>query len=131
MRRESQRRWEKANPERVRASKQRYRAANKERLREASRNYKARNRDAIWAADLRRLYDLSPEDYAQLFERQSGACAVCREKPSAQRLAVDHDHNSGRVRGLLCRVCNTALGAFCDSPERFDSAAAYLRKEGT
>jgi DNA-directed RNA polymerase subunit RPC12/RpoP len=60
---------------------------------------------------LRRLYGITPEQYDELLERQQGKCAVClKDKEEFNvRLAVDHDHVSGEIRGLLCRYCNHRL----------------------
>ncbi len=57
---------------------------------------------------LMRLYGITPEQYNELLERQSGGCAICAKSPDTegQSLAVDHDHKSGEIRGLLCRYCN-------------------------
>lgn len=69
-----------------------------------------------------------PVDYAALLERQGGACAICLTKPKKKRLAVDHCHKTGQVRGLLCGQCNFALGAFQDNRETIQSAIAYLER---
>lgn len=71
---------------------------------------------------------LTEEQYAELFERQGGACAICGEKPKGGRLAIDHIHGTTTVRGLLCSKCNTALGLFKDDPHRLASAIEYLRR---
>lgn len=74
-------------------------------------------------------YGLSPEQYMEILEAQQGKCAICREEPTTKRgLAVDHNHKTGQVRGLLCTGCNTALGSFKDSEEILTSAIEYLRK---
>lgn len=57
---------------------------------------------------------------------QSERCAICREVPAKGRLQVDHDHATGRIRGLLCGNCNKAMGLFRDDPERLRSAISYL-----
>jgi hypothetical protein len=87
---------------------------------------------------LRRRYGISPEEYNQLFEAQGGVCAIChRPCRSGRALAVDHDHHTGKVRGLLCVCCNQAIGAFGDDPEVMSRALRYLRlaeqaqREGT
>lgn len=70
-------------------------------------------------------------DYVGMLMRQKGCCAVCDSMLDSSRytkLAVDHDHKTGKVRGLLCTNCNTALGLMKDSPERLARAAAYLNK---
>jgi hypothetical protein len=77
---------------------------------------------------LRRLYGLSTEQYDELLERQSGNCAVCL-RPESEfnvRLAVDHDHISGEVRGLLCRYCNHRLVGRHRDPELLRRIADYL-----
>ena len=58
---------------------------------------------------LRQRYGLSPEEFAELETTHNGVCAICAEPPSAFGLVVDHDHQSGRVRGLLCLASNYAL----------------------
>ncbi len=69
---------------------------------------------------------LDEEGYNIWLQRQGGVCAICKAKPVGARLAVDHDHKTMRVRGLLCRQCNTALGSFNDDPSRLRAAVAYL-----
>lgn len=75
---------------------------------------------------LKYRYGITPEQYDEMLEAQEGVCAICKEAPTQQRLAVDHDHKTGEVRGLLCFSCNTALGHFRDDPERLISASDYL-----
>lgn len=63
-----------------------------------------------------KVYGITGDDYAALLKRQGGKCAICRARPKSKRLAVDHDHKSGAVRGLLCSRCNHDLmGAAWDS----------------
>lgn len=85
-----------------------------------------------WVRKLRRHYDLSPEDYETLLEGQNGVCAICGrdEDPSAfvTRLTVDHCHDTGKVRGLLCGPCNRAIGLFNDDASVIERAAAYLAR---
>lgn len=71
------------------------------------------------------VYKISIADLRALREKQDGVCGVCRsDKP----LHVDHDHASGRVRGLLCTTCNTGLGKLGDSVETLRRAIAYLER---
>lgn len=72
-------------------------------------------------------YGLSEEDYERLLAEQGGVCAICEEPPSGRwkRLAVDHDHETGEVRGLLCITCNTLLGRL---EARWDATMDYLKK---
>lgn len=73
------------------------------------------------------VYGLAPGEYDALLAKQGGACAICRGKPRRLRLAVDHDHTTGRVRGLLCKRCNhDLLGAAHDDPAILRRALEYL-----
>lgn len=75
-----------------------------------------------------RQYGLTPEAYQARFAEQCGLCAICRRPEQRHpNLAVDHDHATGRVRGLLCTDCNTGIGKLGDSPERLLRAVEYLR----
>lgn len=81
---------------------------------------------------LKSQYDIDHEVYDQMLERQGGVCAICHKPPPERAnggvLHVDHDHATRKVRGLLCRRCNPALGAFDDDPGRLRRAAEYLEK---
>jgi len=91
---------------------------------------------AIRRSNLERKYGISLDDYRALFEAQGGVCAICglentRKTEYADKawsLAVDHDHTTGKVRGLLCSRCNWAIGLFSESPDVIENAAAYVRK---
>jgi hypothetical protein len=74
--------------------------------------------------NLRRIYGLTTEAYEKMLTRQNGACYLCRAKPVGRRLAVDHDHATGRIRGLLCTGCNVKLGWY---EARKELIAQYLR----
>lgn len=72
-------------------------------------------------------YGLEPGQYDLLLAAQDGACAICRRKPGAKRLAVDHDHTTEEVRGLLCKACNRdVLGHLRDDTEALQRAIEYL-----
>lgn len=78
-----------------------------------------------------REYRMTPDEYAAMVAAQAGRCAICGEAPEPaghRRLAlfVDHDHETGAVRGLLCGPCNTGIGHLKDDPERLRVAAKYL-----
>lgn len=82
---------------------------------------------------LKSTYGLSGADYDALLAAQAGVCAICRQPETSQvkgkvkALAVDHCHQSGKVRGLLCKNCNTALGSLRDSIPLLENALAYLK----
>ena len=69
------------------------------------------------------LYDLTPGKFSELCADQDYRCAICRQ---VKELHVDHDHTTDKVRGLLCKKCNTALGGFNDSAELLIAALEYL-----
>jgi hypothetical protein len=106
--------WRKKNPARVLAS---------------VKSWKARHpgRDADYKR--KAAYGITREQFDRLRLSQTGKCAICkRDFSSGKDQHVDHDHQSGRVRGLLCSGCNTALGLMKDSPERLRAAADYLER---
>lgn len=100
-----------------------YRANYPEKQRElrVSRHATAYHRN--W--HLQRVYGMSSADYEALYRRQAGRCAVCGCAVEDGKLHVDHDHTTGRVRGLLCQKCNRGIGLFNDSPQRLRAAAEY------
>jgi hypothetical protein len=94
----------------------------KERLLLGSRNY-----------NLRGHYGLSSDGYRRFHDSQNGLCAICKKAETStflgtvRRLAVDHDHITGKIRGLLCNACNRGVSNFRDDPELMEAAASYLR----
>jgi hypothetical protein len=136
-----------ADPARVRATNRRYYDGkrddvldqkrdyyrlNAEKIRQASRAryYRLRDDPSFKAqrAHKRRTkaYGLSPEQYAAMVAAQGGACAICDKVPTNGVLAVDHCHTTTRVRGLLCRPCNSFLGRIKDNPAALDRMKKYL-----
>lgn len=76
---------------------------------------------------LKRTYGMTPEDYDARLAAQGGGCAICGTVPASdQVLDVDHDHATGRIRGLLCRPCNTMLGGARDSRDILAKGIKYL-----
>jgi hypothetical protein len=75
-------------------------------------------------------FGISVKEYNELLQKQQGVCAICKLKPQSSRnLAVDHDHKTGKIRGLLCHKCNTGLGLFYDDTEKLLSAVEYLQQK--
>lgn len=73
------------------------------------------------------IYGITAEEYDAIFERQGRRCAICRSQPRTIRFAVDHDHQSGEVRGILCKRCNhDLLGGGHDDVETLFRALEYL-----
>lgn len=76
---------------------------------------------------LRSQYGIGISDYSRMLVQQDGRCAICRGEPNGQGdLHVDHCHETGRVRGLLCANCNLGIGNLRDSPTIVLAAHAYL-----
>ena len=79
--------------------------------------------------DLRSKYNITLDQYDDMYEEQQGRCAICgTDEPGGhgKHFAVDHDHRSGQVRSLLCESCNTGLGKFKDNPDLLRLAQLYL-----
>lgn len=86
-----------------------------------------------YASRVKGKYGITIDAVNEMWADQGGRCAICGapEPPFAerhQRLHVDHDHQTGVVRGLLCSPCNQGLGYFSDDPDRLEEAAQYLRR---
>jgi Recombination endonuclease VII len=100
--------------------------------REYQKNYRKKHPDRVAAHErsknLRKYYNLHPEQYEVLKEWSNGGCAICGAKNGREgyRLFVDHDHATGKVRALLCNDCNLGLGAFKDRVDLLKIAIAYL-----
>lgn len=77
-------------------------------------------------------FGLTIEDYDRMLNDQGGRCAICKTdipgKKYFKYFAIDHDHKTGKVRALLCQLCNQGLGHFHDSPEQLEAAANYIRR---
>lgn len=118
--------WRLNNPEKV--------LAQQRRARESYKNPKEKERRRN--LHLIKTYGMSLEDYDKMLLGQGGVCAICRNRNTGIRdgkpihLSVDHNHNTGKVRGILCYKCNASLGGFDDSVEIIENAIAYLVKYG-
>lgn len=134
--REACRKWRATNPEAQRAATRRWEARNKEYIRLRRKEYCAENPERVkrwnenrskkvYAFQLARR-NFSVPLYESLKEKQAGKCAICDAVPV--RLCADHDHVSGKPRGLLCRKCNSGLGFFVDSIPNLKRAVDYLRR---
>lgn len=102
------------------------RAENRRRVREWRLKYPERAKETR----LQSAYGISSDQLGTMLALQDGRCAICRTPADDLKkgLAIDHNHETGQVRGLLCNNCNTALGLLKDSPELMGRAAAYVEK---
>jgi hypothetical protein len=146
--------WRKKHPERYAAMQAKYyenhkderreklyayRTANPEKMRAYRKaRYAARTPEQVEAEQIRkragkfrRKYGITIDEYNTLLAKQAGVCALCRH-PTRRgtyggNLDVDHDHATGKVRGLLCTSCNHALGVLGDNVEGLELALKYLK----
>ncbi len=111
-------RWQQANPERVNA----YHRKN---------NARPERKRALRDQYYRRTFGISADEFDELLEQQGGGCAICGKRPKrVASLHLDHCHDSGDIRGILCLSCNQAIGKFRDDPDLLERAARYLRTGG-
>jgi hypothetical protein len=104
--------WQQANRARVNAAAQARRSANPGSSREGY---------------LKRTFGITQAEYDAMLAAQGGGCAICGRTPrEGKSLHVDHDHETGRIRGLLCFRCNGGLGQFAEDEDRLVAATAYL-----
>ena len=80
-------------------------------------------------AKLKMKFGITLEQYDRMFEKQNGVCKICgKYDMTGRRLAVDHDHNTGKIRALLCANCNMLLGRIESTPILFKKVLEYLKK---
>lgn len=92
---------------------------------EASNRYKKRARERA----KERRYNITQEQFDQMLVNQDNKCKICNNTfTSTKDTHIDHCHNTDKVRGLLCNVCNMALGQFNDNTDIMDNAIKYLQK---
>lgn len=128
--RDALRQWQSENADHRREYARQYRANNPdyvERLNAAGRERYKNNRDRHRNDYLRRTFGMTLDEYRVMESAQDGCCAICRQQcKSGRSLAVDHNHETGEVRGLLCGNCNRAIGLLQEDPELFAAAVQYL-----
>ena len=75
---------------------------------------------------MKRKYGITYEDFLEMRDKQGGVCAICGGDNGDKHLAIDHCHTTGKIRGLLCNNCNTAIGMLQDDPTLLNKAVEYL-----
>ncbi len=108
--------WVKKNPDKANASRYAWREKNREHYLKMKRKW-----------TLKGKYGITPGQFEELALAQGYACAICHNVPKST-LHIDHCHETGRIRGLLCTNCNTALGLLKDNADFLASAITYLTK---
>lgn len=103
------------------------------RRRRVQAEFRKNNPDKIKGYVLKKSYGISLEKYQEMLEQQGHVCAICKKpeqvvaKGKIKALAVDHDHSTGEIRGLLCQACNKALGLLNDDISLFQESINYLQ----
>lgn len=138
--------WAKSNPDKARAQRKSYFERNKEKLYASRRAWAERNRESLRERarehyhskykfkyrDARLMADfgITREEYDHILLFQGNRCAICQSEHSdaeGREFAVDHDHFTGKVRGVLCRGCNVGLGNLRDDVSILERAVRYLK----
>jgi hypothetical protein len=142
--------YERTRPEQLIAQRQYYQQHKNDRdwnrwsrehpdeVRQLKWEWLQRNRNLVRDRVLRKNFDMTGEDYFALLAEQNGVCAICREPENRSNkktgvehmLSVDHDHETGQIRGLLCHGCNAALGFLNDNPIAAFNLWQYLIAHG-
>lgn len=117
-----------------------WRSLNKDKAEAKGKEWKSKNPEKAKryqrTTNLRRSYGLEIQEYEEMLSAQNGKCAICgkhetfihHKTKEVSTLAIDHCHKTGKIRALLCRSCNMALGHFGDSISLMKTAIAYLEK---
>jgi hypothetical protein len=120
-----------AKSDEIKAYVNMWRSENREHVRAWQKQYNAGRKRENRDAHLRRTFGITLEDFDAMLAAQGGGCAICgRPAPEGSSLHVDHDHETGVVRGLLCFTCNGALGMLTENDEFLTRAADYVTSGG-
>ena len=127
---ESKRRWEQANPEKFNAAAKRRRDARPDQYRAAAAKWRRENPEKVHANNIRNYYGIEADEYHRRLDEQGRRCACCGVDSNGERrrFYVDHCHETGRIRGLLCHKRNSGIGALGDNVEGLKKALAYLER---
>ena len=144
--------WRLEHKEHRQKYSKKYREENKEKIKKLQRNWYLKHREESikrnkeWIKlhpdkkrnnDLKSLFGITLDQYKEMLKEQNGVCAICGKKETEidnrtnkkRNLAVDHDHKSEKIRGLLCGKCNKMLGLVNDNINILLSAINYLNKD--
>jgi hypothetical protein len=137
------RKWRKENPEKTAEHSKRSRIKNQEKIRKYKKEWEIKNKprlqekskewynkNAMRVKNTRLIYKfgITLDEYNELLNKQKNSCSICGNPPRLQKFAVDHDHKTGKVRGLLCRDCNVGIGNLKDDPDLIEKAIQYIKK---
>jgi hypothetical protein len=121
--------WRKTNPDKLKEQRDRWNRSEAKKV--VDKKWKASHPNYKYIPS---EYGMSIEDYQELFDEQGGVCAICGNPETRQTeekfnwLCIDHNHETGEIRGLLCSKCNRSLGLFGDSIDFLYDAVRYLER---
>jgi hypothetical protein len=119
------------------AHRRNYYAKNRERIKKINKEYRDSHPEMYKSAKLKQIYGIDLTQYNDMFKKQDGLCAICL-KPETEEdyrthnirmLNVDHNHITGKIRGLLCQKCNKGIGCLNDNAQILRNAIKYLEGE--
>jgi len=114
--------WRIENKDKIKEQKRKYREKHKEKIKEGNRIYYLNNPNKY-----KRNHNIDNNQYLLMFENQNGKCAICGNISNSV-LCIDHNHETGKIRALLCSNCNVGLGMFHDDIVLFKKAISYIKK---
>ena len=123
---EQAKRWRAKNPNASKIQGKKYYSENRANELARKKKYSKENPVQTRRAYLKKTYGITPEYFRLLKDVQDGRCAICGEQPDT--LCVDHNHESGAIRGLLCKKCNLGIGNFRDDPQLLYGAFVYIAR---
>ena len=122
--------WRKNNPEKVKAAGRRYYQKHAVKLLERAKRLRIEKPEREAAINrkkyLKKEWGLSLSEYDGLLSTQNGVCAICQRPPMKHQLAIDHNHVTGKIRGLLCARCNRAIALLWEDVSIMKKAIDYL-----
>jgi len=124
--------WTLANPEKVKEAQKKYRETHREEHSKRSSEWNKEHRAIVTkraqACHFKKFYGITINEKFQILADQDGRCAVCGsgELDKIGPWCIDHNHESGKIRGVLCRRCNMMLGSIGDNPAILRNMIAYL-----
>lgn len=139
--------WKRANPEKVKNEYKKYYLKNKDVINIKAKKWASRNRELINMKakirenknpektirtrrnfHLKKKFGITVEQYDEMLIKQNGVCEICGGTNGKKNFSVDHNHKTGKVRGLLCDHCNTGIGRLMEDISILQNAILYLRK---
>jgi hypothetical protein len=141
--------WREENPEKMKVAHQRWNATHKEQNKQTQKEYRQKNRSRVrkWKDEwyhnnlnkgremhrryyYKRKYGITPNDYERMIQEREGKCDLCGKpiERTKYQPCIDHDHETGKIRGLLHTNENKALGLLEDNPELLTKALDYLKR---